>query len=152
MFDFAQLEPFDVVSALFLLNYPSTREELQQMCANIFQALRENGMLFGIINNPDAILPTDPRYEVALSFDEGSSVKEGCRRKVTFYKEGVESFHFYNYLWYKVTYEEALRGAGFYDIQWSGPVVSREGMQRFTEDFWSEFLKNPNHAVLACRK
>ena len=73
-----KLGSFGVATAVFLLEYASSQEELQQICGNIYLALQKGGIFIGIIDNPDATLPTDEKYEVALSLDEGSSGEEGC--------------------------------------------------------------------------
>jgi SAM-dependent methyltransferase len=151
-YDFVKRGSFDVVTAVFLLEYASSREGLQQICRNVYLALRAGGIFITIIDNPDAILPTDKKYEVVLSLDEGSSGEEGCKRRVTFYRDGVEVLHVYNYLWSRGTYEGALRNAGFHGIRWRNPVVSEAGMQIFGESFWANFLENSNPIVLECRK
>jgi toxoflavin synthase len=115
-YDFVKLRSFGVATAVFLLEYASSREELQQICGNVYLALQEGGIFIDIIDNPDATLPTDEKYEVALSLDEGSSGEEGCKRRVTSYRDSVEVLHFYNYLWSRGTYEGALRNAGFHGI------------------------------------
>jgi SAM-dependent methyltransferase len=151
-YDFVKLRSFEVATAVFLLEYAASREELQQICRNVYLALQAGGIFIAIIDNPDAILPTDKKYEVVLSLDEESSGEEGCKRRVTFYRDGVEVLHVYNYLWSRETYEGVLRNAGFHGIQWRNPVISEEGMQLFGKSFWANFLENPNPIVLECRK
>src|SRR5262249_15116442 len=45
-------EPFDVVTASYLLNYASTREELLAMCQGIVRSLKPGGRLVAVNNNP----------------------------------------------------------------------------------------------------
>jgi SAM-dependent methyltransferase len=148
-FDISDFAPFDIVTAAFLLHYSSTEDELFRMCRTIFLCLKHGGVFVGILPNPSAVMFTNPKYDVRVEVISGKPI-DGEKRKVTYFCNGKALLSFYSYYWSKRTYEIALRSAGFMQIYWEQPIVSKEGIEKFEKGYWDDFLENPPVLGLKC--
>ena len=148
-YDFSQLGSFDVATALFLLHYSSTKEQLAKMCKQIYTSLKRGGR-FVSLNDIPKVSFSDKKYEVTIT-SEGL-LKEGSRLKVTYYSKGKEICSFYTYYWKRETYETALKNAGFRNIKWHKPIISEEGIKMFGKEFWKECLEKPTIVGIECIK
>jgi toxoflavin synthase len=145
-----QFQDFDVATALYLLHYASSKDELQRFCENIGDALRAGGRFVTINSNPDHPTLENPKYGITATINP--PVVGGSPRIVTYLDEKEQLCSFTTYFWGKDTYEEALTNAGFENIEWHNPIVSEEGMRRFGKQFWDEFLDKPFICGLTCTK
>jgi len=131
---FLPFRDFDIATALYLLHYASTREDLYITCKNIFHALRPGGKFILINSNPDYPTLDNPKYGITAKITP--PLVEGAIRIVTYLDGGKPFCDFTTYFWKKDTYEEALLAAGFKEIRWHKPIISVEGIQKFGEKFW----------------
>ena len=145
-----RLGEFDLITAMFLLHYARTRDELSAMCDNIFSNLKAGGRFLSVNISPVHPLQNDKRYE--FTREAKGPLKEGDAMTTTIFKEGVELCSFRVYFWKKETYEIALEKAGFRAIRWYHPIISKEGIAQFGLDFWKEYLETPANVVLECGK
>jgi hypothetical protein len=53
--------------------------------------------------------------------------------------------------WARWVFEDALRAAGFTDLRWHPFEVSPEGLAKFGEAYWRDFLANPVSTALTAR-
>ena len=138
---FLHFRDFDIATALYLLHYASTRDNLYVICKNIYHSLCPNGRFIAINSNPDNPLLENEKYGITAKMLLSSV--EGAARTVTYLDEDQQLCTFETYFWRKETYEAALTTAGFQDIEWHKSHVSEEGIQRFGKRFWDELLENP---------
>ncbi len=138
---FLKFKEFDKVTAMYLLHYASTKEELYIICKNIARSLKSGGKFIAINSNPDFPEQTNRKYGITATF-EGNLV-EGARRKVVYLLFNEEICSFNTYFWKKETYEGALQKAGFRNIKWYLPIVSQEGLDVLGKGFWKELLEKP---------
>jgi len=144
---------FDVVTAVYLLNYAKTKRGLVKMCNTVNQLLKKNGTFVAITLNP-AVRPTKGiKYERKIVNVNGANAfKNGNGVKFEMYKKGKKSFEFICYYWSKKVYENCLREAGFKEIRWTEPTVSKEGIKKVGKKFWEGFEENPSPIGIVCRK
>ena len=143
--------PVDVLTAIYLLNYARTADELTSFCRACFRALRPGGMLVGFNDN----VCNPPLSDRALS---KYGLERTCRRPL---REGDaihyritnpdgQVFEFDNYYLAPATYERTMRESGFADFRWIDvcldPAESDAG-------FWDGFLsQKPLIAFTANRR
>lgn len=63
-----------------------------------------------------------------------------------------EKVSFDNYYLSHATYEWAFRSVGFKDILWHNPIVSPEGIQKFSQEFWQDAIDCPYVVGITCQK
>lgn len=141
---------FDLITAVFLLHYAKTKEDLVAMCKSIYKNLKNRGRFIDIINNP--LYPLQPYKKYDFTREAKVPVKEGNVLKTTIYTNGHKTCSFNTYFWKKETYETAFKKAGFKTIKWHNPLVSQEGINTLGYDFWKDFLDRPPTTVLECIK
>jgi toxoflavin synthase len=138
--DVANMEPigtFDIVTAIWLLHYARTREELRAMSYNISRNLTPSGQLIAIIPNPDFINAQDDTdlYEFHTHV---LSVKD-----LVAHVRMDENFSIHYRQWPFEAYEEALSLAGFSSPEWHAVCVSPKGIEKMGLDYWEKFQNNP---------
>lgn len=144
---------FDLVTGIYLLDYAPTRQVLEQMCETIHACLREGGKAIIFMDNPNAVLPTNPKYGLTLESTTGAPLQEGQQRRLRFFNANNEEVvTFTNYFWTVQTYEQCIRAAGFTKFEWHAPTVSPQGLTMFDQGFWQEFVSNPDFLMLTCEK
>ncbi len=136
-----KFKAFDKATAFYLLHYASTKEELYTYCKNIARFLKSGGKLIVLNSNPEYPEQLNRKYGVVATLENG--LVEGTKRKVTYLINERELCSFNTYFWSKKTYEEALQKAGFRNIEWHIPLVSKEGVKIRGKEFWKELLEEP---------
>jgi len=136
-----QLGAFEIVTAVWLLHYARTREELQAMCRNIGRNLAPGGRLIAILPNPDYVnaLPETEFYGYRTSvLNPGETVE---RVRMDFL--GAEPFSIEFTQWPFSAYAEALGHAGFEDVRSVPIAVTPEGVEKMGSEYWTIYRKNP---------
>lgn len=144
---------FDLISAVYLLNYSQTRDDLATMCKNIYNHLIESGIFCTITANPALRPMADFKYERRFTNVLGrAAFKNGDKIKVEMRERGKRPFEFFNYYWSKKTYEQCLRSAGFKSVHWVNTVISQAGIKKYGNTYWNKFRKNPSPIGIICIK
>ena len=133
----------DLVTAIYLLNYASTREALDRFCQACFRALRPGGRLIGC--NDNVRKPPRPGVSLAKYGIERTCPYPPCEGDVIRYRITNHSghvFEFENYYLAPATYEATARDAGFDDFRWVDAAL--EPTER-DDPHWDDFL---THAPL----
>ncbi len=153
IFDVAKmpkLGDFDIITALFLLHYSKSKQDLFAICQNIYNNLKPGGEFISINLNPDD--PLQPLKEYNSTILPVKDLKEGAKIKITLYLENKEICYFYNYHWNKKTYETAFEKAGFKSLEWHKLIVLPEGIKNNGKDFWQKYLEHPGLIIIKARK
>lgn len=142
---------FSLATSFFLLHYAKTKQELEEMCQDISSKLAPHGRLVALNNNPENPYTRSKKYGATST--GRSPLVEGGKVHVRIWKDKkVVAGPFTTYHWKKETYEEALLKAGFKEIKWQTPVVSKAGIKKFGEEFWQDWYKTPYLTILEARK
>ncbi len=148
-----KIDDFDVVTAGFLLHYASSKEILKKMCENIFKNLKEEGRFVSINHNPEYPLKLTKEYKYSHVPKKEKDLEEGDELTANLYnREGDRICSFDYYFWGKETYESALKKVGFKNIKWHQIKVSKEGIDKYGEEFWKDFYKYPTLIILEAEK
>jgi ubiquinone/menaquinone biosynthesis C-methylase UbiE len=145
-------ERFDLVTAAYLFNYASTREQLLDMCRTAWRHLKPGGRLVAINDNQDQPIETfGITRKYGLTKSPTGPLTAGAPITFTIYSEGG-SFEFVNYYLGSATYESAFAEAGFTQFRWHLPRLSPAGECQFGADYWADFLNHPCIVFIECRK
>lgn len=145
------IDEFDMVTAIFLLNYAESRQDLVELCCGAYRnvkpgrrfltlnenisrcsadgsAFRKYGFVF-----PD---PRPSRDADPMTFELQTSAENWVR---------IESRYFH-----RETYEWALRQAGFHDVIWHDLVVPDELIAQDGPEYWSTLLTQRPMVLIEC--
>lgn len=144
---------FDLITAVYLLNYCKSITELELVCKNIFTHLAENGLFLAITINP--LLKPMPDFEYGRRFTSltgQESFKDKDQVKTEIQEEGKVPFEFISYYWSKETYELCFSRAGFKSLNWVNVFISKDGIRKYGRRYWQKFIENPSAICIICRK
>jgi toxoflavin synthase len=151
--DLGELGTFDVVTAVFLLNYARSRDELRRMCDEIYRALEPGQRFVTITDNagrgalyPEEFLSYGFAYHAPLPMDDAAPMTFELRIEDGRWLS-IEIVHFAH-----TTYEWALLDAGFSEIRWSGVVVPPQLVEDAPEGFWNSLTGLAPITLLECRR
>lgn len=144
------LGSFDMVTAMYLLHYASSKEQMLKMCRSMYANLKDGGRLVTITANPDFNPkgPNSTKYGISMRFPD--PVREGD--KIFAEVHITPPFELQLYSWSRAAYEGALRDAGFKNITWIRPQCSPEGEAKYGKEFWRDYLENPHAVPVTCEK
>lgn len=145
-----KIDYFDLVTAVFLLNYAKTKEELLAMCKGAYKNLKKGGRFIIITTHPSNPLQSNKKYGFVKTAKK--PLKEGGIVTIMLYVRGKKTCSFKNYFWKKQSYEKALKMAGFKTIKWHKPMISKEGIKKLGNDFWKTYLEHPASILIECIK
>ncbi|MEV7493593.1 MULTISPECIES: class I SAM-dependent methyltransferase [Streptomyces] len=138
---------FDVVTAVYVLPYASSRQELEGFCVTARRALRDTGGRFvAAVLNPE--FSTDPQWyrHYGMLLSAQPAPEEGTPGHLRAWV-GPEVLDLDFFRWSATAHEQALKAAGFDRVSWIRPTVSGEGRARYGEAFWANYLDCP-HALI----
>ncbi|RKG85977.1 class I SAM-dependent methyltransferase [Corallococcus terminator] len=149
--DMAPLGVFDCVTAVYLLHYAHSPEHLLRMCRNIHSHLKPGGHFVTYAFNPgfSAKGPNSTRYGITM-LDFPEAPREAQAISAELHTKSPFTIHFT--YWSRATHEQALREAGFRNLAWMQPECSPEGLSRFGQAFWQDYLDNPHAVALRCER
>lgn len=150
--DLGAIGEFELVTAVYLLQYAAVESELQQMAGTFYQNLKPGGRFVTITGQPDltpAHMTAQTHYGVTIQ-PEGP-LKDGVAIRNTIRIPDGE-VEFTNYHWSRGTYERIFRQAGFCKIEWFSMQISAEGYALYPPEFWQAYQKYPAITILTGRK
>lgn len=115
---------FDIVFAMWFLNYAANSEEQLAMWQNIFAHVKPGGRCIGITSSFDGLNQSYPKSQFGSRIEVIGHVPEGILRRYT--KDTDPPISFESYLLRRDVYESCAQKAGFVDLQWLDPVDPRD--------------------------
>lgn len=145
-----QLGRFDVVTAVYLLNYATSKDELRGMCRSAYTNLVDGGRFVAYTVNPAYTLskPNGAKYGCyfrRLSPGEDRYVCDG-----EFVTEPPTPFQCFQ--WSREAHEGAIKAAGFRTCTWHPSEVSPEDVAHYGEAYWRDFHDNCLVIGVICQK
>lgn len=130
---------FDVVLAVWLLNYAANGEELQRMLKNIYRALKPGGKFVGLTINVAAInlwkendLDIKGEKHLGSAYEMIERVDEGWKGRFRGFVEPKVEFDFF-FLREEV-YAKAAEEAGLGELEWKVVLPEREEVDALVGD------------------
>lgn len=149
-FNFNFLKPIDTITALFLLHYADSKNNLFRICSSIYNALPEGGRFITITSNPDFPQMIDKQYEVTSYLKK--PINDGSIRLVKYWQNNRKLCSFLTYYWKQDTLMQTLEQSGFKSISFHQPIVSPEGLEIFGKQFWEPYFNRPHIIGITCNK
>lgn len=130
--------PVDIVTAIYLLNYARSADELASFCRACFRALRPGGRLVGFndnVHNPP--LPERSLSKYGLERTCRHPLLEGDIIRYRITNPDGRVFEFENYYLTPTTYEQTMRDTGFADFRWVDASVDPDQPEA---GIWDDFM------------
>jgi SAM-dependent methyltransferase len=145
-----QLGTVDLVTAVHLLTYATSQDQLLGMFRSLYANLVVGGRFLAITNNPAFTLskPNCTKYGVTVLRLEPEADRYACEAEFV----TDPPFRVQWSQWHQAPYEWALQEAGFRDFAWYPAEVAPDAMGRYGEAYWRDFYDNCPIIGLICQK
>jgi toxoflavin synthase len=144
------LGTFDLVTAVWLLNYAETRDELLEMCRAAYAHLAAGGRFLTFTLNPDFDLAKSNATKYGIRIISEINRGDHFITHGEFVTDPPRAVTVYR--WSRSAYESVLVEAGFTSVEWSRWEVSREDLAEFGAEYWHDFLDNCTGIGIDCRR
>lgn len=146
---------FDLVTAIHLLHYLQSAEEIAAALGRIRTLLQPKGRFVTMVANPEFDLekhdPEDSKSKYGYYFSDAESGNGGLLR---FHPGGFEKereLTFELRRWERGFLDEIASSVGFASV-WHEPFISAEGLAEYGTDFFANYLPNPQSKLLEMTK
>jgi ubiquinone/menaquinone biosynthesis C-methylase UbiE len=145
-----QLGPFDLITAVYLLDYAASKEQLQGMFRSVYDNLVAGGRFVTYTVNPEFTLskPNLTKYGFTVLREEPEEDRYVCEAE--FVTDPPTRFSYYR--WSRATYEWTIKEVGFRDFVWYPTEVAPEDVARYGEAYWQDLYDNSVGIGLVCKK
>lgn len=144
------LDSFDLITAVHLLTYATSKQQLLAMFRGVYDNLALAGRFVAYINNPAFTLskPNCSKYGLNVLRLESEEDRYTCEAEFV----TDHPFLVRWYQWRQATYEWALQQAGFQDFIWYPSEVAPEDIAHYGHEYWHDFYENCPIIGLICQK
>jgi len=134
------LGPFDLVTAVYLLNYAESKDQMLGMCRSAYDNLVAGGRFVAYTINPAFTLskPNSTKYGVTMLRQTPEVDRYMC--DLEFVTEPPTPYQ--HPQWNQATHEWAIREAGFREFAWHPSEVALEDVAHYGEAYWRDFYDN----------
>jgi SAM-dependent methyltransferase len=131
---------FELITAVYLLNYATSQEEMLHMCQSAYDHLVEGGHFVVYTTDPAFTLgkPNYTKYGVTVLRQTPEAERYACDAE--FVTTPPTSFQYFQ--WSQAVHEWALQEAGFRHIAWHPTMVAPEDVTHYGEAYWRDFHAN----------
>ncbi|MBD2615142.1 MAG: class I SAM-dependent methyltransferase [Nostoc sp. ZfuVER08] len=143
-----KLGNFDLVTAIYLLNYAENREHLLKMFQKIRNNLVENGRLVAVTIHPDFCLNKSNYTKYGMTVLKQEKFSEGYYSEAEFHTEPPFLLKYFGLS--QLIYEWAATEAGFKKVTWHSIEIPPKAIEDYPKDYWRDFLENPLIIGLSC--
>jgi SAM-dependent methyltransferase len=145
-----QLGPFDLVTAVYLLNYAASMEQLRGMFRSIYANLVAGGRFIAYTINPAFTLDKPNCTPYGLTVLSEAADTDRYLTTAQFNTEPPTRFTYSR--WSQAAYEGALQAAGFREFAWHPSEVAPADVAHYGAAYWRDFYDNCLVIGLVCRK
>ncbi|TKA64345.1 hypothetical protein B0A55_09547 [Friedmanniomyces simplex] len=141
--------PFDLVLAVWFLNYASCHDEMLAMWQNIHHNLKPGGRFVALTSNTFCGLegPFNDKYGIMIA-NLGKTAEGGWKCRVTA-NTSPEKVEFENYHYGYEMYEKASAEAGMVELTWRSHTLPDDGRP---DGFWDVYNLRPHFCLLTAKK
>jgi SAM-dependent methyltransferase len=145
-----QMAPFDLVTAVNLPNYATSKDQMLGMFRSAYDNLVAGGRFIASTVNPDCTLskPNSTKYGVTVLRETLEEDRYACEAE--FITDPPTLFSYYR--WSQAIYEWVIKEARFRDFAWHPSEVAREDVTRYGEAYGRDFHDNCLVIGLICQK
>lgn len=138
----------DLILSPFVNNYSESVESLKFLFQNIYQSLTPNGKVVLVVDLP-----------AGRNLKKFGSVKtllgpaeDGTKIKIDLYNTDEFICTLFSFYYTPQTLKTTLEQVGFKNIIWHQPIISKEGLEKFGEAFWKNFINESELGYLSAEK
>jgi toxoflavin synthase len=144
------LGAFDLVTAVYLLDYATSKDQLLGMFRSAYDNLVAGGRFVAYTMDPAFTLskPNSTKYGVTVLRQAPEEDRYVCDAEFV----TVPPTPFQYVQWSQAAYEWAVTEAGFRDFAWQPTEVAPEDIARYGEAYWRDFHANGLIIGLICQK
>ncbi|MFJ2609222.1 class I SAM-dependent methyltransferase [Streptomyces sp. NPDC091279] len=140
--------PFDVASAVYLLNYAEDAAEMEAMCRAVRRSLAPGARFLVLTQAPAYRFDGPSMAPYGFTYEPVGTSPIGPRVRITARLDPPVAF--VTTYPHREVYERSLTRAGFRDVTWVPLHVSEEGLRERGAAYWADFLGNPPLTMLHC--
>jgi len=139
-----ELGEFDIVTAIYLLNYAKSRDELFDYCKAIYKHLKPGGRFIGFNDSPENKVENYGKYK-KYGFYKTTTKERKEGDPITYHDTNLDGkeFQFDNYYLSPETYHYVFKQCGLIDFEWCGPWLSEKSYKDYDKSYWDDLLVNP---------
>ncbi len=153
--EFESEHRFDVVTAIHLLHYLESPEEISALLRRIYQLLSSSGRFVTMIANPEFDIEKHNQKDSKEKFGYYFSLAEpGNGGIFRFHPGGFEKARELTVefrRWERKFINTLAAEVGFRP-EWYDPFISEEGLRKYGKDFFANYLANPQSKLLRLTK
>ena len=138
----------DITLTPFVVNYAQSVDDLKFLFKNIYQSLTPQGKAVFVVDLPRG---KDLKRFGSVKTLAGPA-KDGTQIKIDLYNGDEFICTLFSHYYTPQTLENILKEAGFTNIAWHGPIISKEGLAKFGDDFWKNFANDSELGYLSADK
>ena len=138
----------DIAVAMFILNYSPNIQELGHLLRKIYDSLTLGGKLIAVVDMPSDHDLT--RFGAKKRVEKPGG--DGSPMTIKLYNKGKAICHLNAFYYTRQTIARLARQAGFKSVQWKKPIITKAGIRKFGEAFWSGYLGKSELGYLRCVK
>jgi toxoflavin synthase len=145
-----RLGRFDLITAVYLLNYATSKDQLLGMFRSAYDNLAMGGRFIAYTINPAFTLskPNGAKYGFSVLREEPEEDRYACEAELITDPPALVRY----YRWSQATYEWAIQEAGFRAFAWHPSEVAPEDIAHYGEAYWRDFHDNCLVIGLMCQK
>jgi ubiquinone/menaquinone biosynthesis C-methylase UbiE len=138
--DLSVLGAFELVTAVYLLNYATSKDQLLGMCRSAYNNLVPGGRFIAYTVNPAYCLskPNGAKYGSYFRRMTPEGDRYVCAGE--FVTEPPTPYQCFQ--WSQEAHEQAIKEAGFRTFAWHPSEVSPEDVERYGTAYWQDFYDN----------
>lgn len=146
---------FEIVTAIHLLHYLDSAEEIESVLRGVYDLLVDAGHFVTMIANPEFDLDRHDTADSKAKFGYYFSLAEpGNGGRFRFHPGGFEkerelTVEFRR--WERVFLDDIAADVGFAS-EWHDPFIGDEGLEEYGADFFENYLANPQSKLLRLSK
>ncbi len=144
------LGTFDLVTAIYLLNYATSTNQLLGMCRSAYANLVPGGRFVAYTVNPAYTLSKPNGSQYGCYFTHLTSEEDRYRCDGIFVTEPLTAFQCYQ--WSQAAHERAILEAGFRTCTWYPSEVSPDDLAHYGEAYWQDWRANCLVIGVICQK
>jgi len=141
----------DLINVPYVLGYLRTENELITLFAKFHNCLYTNGKVLGLIDSPQQTVHNNQKFG-SIKRIKSCCLKEGVKINIELYDKNEKMVTLHAYYHTKEMIEKALNKAGFSKVEWPKPIISKEGIKKYGQQFWNEYLNNCDVAYFTAVK
>jgi toxoflavin synthase len=144
------LGAFNLVTAMYLLNYAESKDQMLGMCRSAYNNLAPGGRFVAYTVNPAYTLskPNSTKYGVTML----RQIPDGDRYLCDMEFVTDPPTPYQHPQWNQATHEWAVTEAGFRTCAWHPSEVSPADVAHYGEAYWRDFYDNCLVIGLVCQK